>query len=208
MVRTVKPLRVEPKIGQFMGAPRLVQGLSVVPNLLLKLRERRPKRPAALTISRHEGHCGEEFSLLAQAVGDRYGVCIERSAAYLNWRYMANPLYRYELFTARRDGALVGYALFTQNGNRAMLVELFSMEDGAVVGHLVQHVVALLRQRGVDIVTAPMLASHPWLPLLRGLGFRAREARPVVVYVPPSAQVMRGLGEGLHFFVMQGDRDS
>jgi hypothetical protein len=208
MQRLVKPLRVEPTIGRFIAAPRLVQGLSVVPNFLLNVRDCRSNRRAALTVSRHEGKCGEEFSRLAQLVGDHYGVCIERSSGYLNWRYRANPLDCYELFTARRGDALVGYAFVTQHSNRAMLVELFGIEERAVVGYLVQHVVAFLRQRGVDTVTAPMLASHPWLPLLRDLGFRPREARPVVVYVPSSSPAMRGLGESLHFFVMQGDRDS
>lgn len=208
MFRLAKPLRVDGAVAKVVKVPRVARGLSAVPNFMLELRERRPQPRGAVTISLHQGDCGEEFSTLACKIGSHYGVCMQRSAAYLNWRYLANPLYRYELLVARRDDILLGYACFAQDGAKATLADLFGIQDATLIGGLVAEVAALLRKRGVVTVTAPLFESHPWLALLQNLGFRRREAKPVVWYAPTSSPSLRSAVEGLNWYCMQGDRDS
>lgn len=70
---------------------------------MLALGDRWPRRNG-LSVSLHDGRFGEEFSDLARKVGNRCGACVQRTADYLNWRYLANPLYSYEVLAARRDG--------------------------------------------------------------------------------------------------------
>jgi hypothetical protein len=206
MLRLSKPLRVDREVRKFVKKPAVVRGLSLVGNLFLELRDRIPRNRNTLTISLHEGNCGEEFSRLAQEVNGQYGVCVERSAAYLNWRYLANPLYNYELLTIRHEGMLLAYAIFTHGCEDTILVELFGIGNPSVIANLVYGVVALLRERGLVTVSLPIWESHPWVPLLRCLGFQVREASPVITY--PYSQSTRSRFEGLDWFLMHGDRDS
>jgi hypothetical protein len=208
MLRLARPLRVDRHIRRFIPSPVVARGLRGVGNLLLGLNSWRSPGDGTLTISLHRGECTEEFSVLSREVGERYGICIQRSAAYLNWRYVTNPLYRYELLTARRAGVLVAYVIFTQTGEDATLVDLFGIDEAAVIISLVERVMELLRERGVMTVSAPMFETHPWIPLLQRVGFRVREASPVVVYVPASSSSQGCMFDGAKWFFMHGDRDS
>jgi hypothetical protein len=174
---------------------------------MLRFFHHRPRAHRTSAIALHTGACGEEFSVIARELGGQYGVCTQRSAEYLNWRYQFDPLGRYELLTARRAGTLVAYAIFTQTGEDARLVDLFGVSD-EVICDLVDEAVFLLRKRGVVLVSAPILGSHPWVPLLHRRGFSTREAEPVVIYAPRYAPLSRHTAKRLHWFFMHGDRDS
>jgi hypothetical protein len=203
MVRLAKPLRVDGKIREYFKTPFVARGLSAAGNLLLALIDRRPKESESVTIGLQQGSCGEEFSALARQVGRCYGVCVQRSAEYLNWRYLAHAYRRYELLTARRDGELLAYAFFSQSGDDATLADLFGVQDPTVISALVRRLVVLLRERGMMSVSAPMIESHPWIPLLRSQGFIVREAKPMIVYPTRTS----GYG-AMSWFFMHGDRDS
>lgn len=206
MLRLAKLLRVDRKVREKIRVLPLARGLSIAGNVLLRLAHRRPESDGGLTVTLHAGQCGEEFSVLAREIGGRYGVCVQRSAAYLNWRYLANPLYHYEIVTARRDDVLVAYAVFTHAGDDAMLVDVFGIDDPGVVSSLLDAVTVLLRTRGVMTISAPMLESHPWVSLVQRLGFSAREATPVVLYPHPRSPTTNVPGD-IGWFLMHGDRD-
>ncbi len=208
LVRLAKPLRANREIPKRVKVQVVARGLSALTNLLLALRDFRFVDGRNWASSVHEGLCGEEFSALARQIGSRYGVCIQRSAEYLNWRYLAHPLRRHEMLTARVQGALVAYAVFTQTGEDAALVDLFGTNDLEILKGLVADVVAILRKRGVVTVSAPLLASHPWVALLCRLGFRAREESPVVTYGPARPSATQSMVESHKWFLMQGDRES
>lgn len=208
MLRLAKPLRVDRKVSELVSNRTVARGLSAVGNLLLAFSTSPPKGSEALTISLHEGACGEEFSILDRHLVGQYGVRGQRSAEYLNWRYLANPLYHYELLTARRDNALLAYAVFTHMQEDATLVDLFGVNDPATLNALVNALISLLRERGVMTVSVSMVESHPWAALLRQLGFKERESVPIVVYGPPSSPVERRILSEKGWFLMQGDRDS
>jgi hypothetical protein len=204
MVRLALPLRADRKIAEKVKVLPVARGLSATANLLLRLRGPSRRGKSSAEISCQEESCGEEFSLLAKQVSECYGVCVERAADYLNWRFLAHLHSRHEMLTARREGDLVAYLIFTQTDEDASIVDLFGFEDTEVLGSLVAHAVDLLRQRGVFTVSASVLASHPRRALFESLGFRARESVPVLLY---------GAGKNLaganpSWFLMDGDRDS
>ncbi len=182
VVRLAKPLCAERQIRKLVKSRPLVRGLSAVADSWLAFRDRETQDGSECTIVPQAGACGEQFTALAEQVGTRYGVCVQRSAEYLNWRYRDHPFRRYEMLTARRDGALQGYAVFEQTAEDATLVDLFGLEEPEVLRSLIVHVVALLRERRAATVSAPLLASHPWVKLFTSLGFRSRESCPVVIY--------------------------
>jgi hypothetical protein len=180
--------------------------LSKLGNRILAWRDGAGEGAIGCTISLEAGPCGEEFTALARKMSASYGVCVERLADYLNWRYRSHPLRRYEILAARRDGTLVGYAVFLQEGEDAGIVDLFGIEEEAL-GSLVKRVVTIARKCGAIAVSASVLTSDPRRALLERLGFHARESRPVVVYLPRQLATS-DRNVGLTWSLMDGDRES
>lgn len=208
LIRFARTVRSERKIKEMLRLPVLSDLIEVGYSLCSTFTDCGVKDKRVLTISNHKGHCGEEFSTLARDVGSRYGTCVQRSAEYLNWRYVTNPLSRYELITARVDGRLAGFAAFTHSGASATLVDLFGIDDVSVINSLVNVTVNLLRKRGVVTLNAPLLALHPWVPMLKHMGFVAREAKPVILYSRPLAAPCGKKSPTDRWHLMEGDRDS
>jgi hypothetical protein len=154
----------------------------------------------------HSGTLGEEFTNLYRQHATRNVVMVERSVAYLNWRYLANPIYRHEVITARQAGRLVGYAVFRHEGTTMTLVDLLAGIRGEMVAELIRGAVALAWQRGFDGVGMSLLASSAWVQCLRQAGFKQREATPVVVYGGKVAPAK--IGDERDWFLLDGDRDS
>lgn len=204
IVRLAKPLRVDRKVAQKVKSGALAVGLSSVGNLALRLKGPSLSKGAA-SISLHEGECGDEFTELAQRVSKSCGVCVERSAEYLNWRYLKHPFRRHEIFTARQEGKLVAYLVLTENGEDASIVMLFGQDEQKVLRDLIASVVATLRKRGVMTVSAPITGSHPWARMFEAMGFRRREACPLVLIGPQGGQ---GASDRTTWLFMDGDRDS
>ena len=61
---------------------------------------------------------GADFDLLFERVRRRYGLLVERSAAYLRWRYLECPAPRPELIAAYRGGQLSGWIVTSRMENR------------------------------------------------------------------------------------------
>src|SRR5262249_46216055 len=101
MQRFAKPLKVDRQGEAGVGNRILARGLTAAANKLLALR--RPPRGdnQNIVIAVHQGGFTDEFSRLDARVEPQYKVRSQRTAAYLNWRYRDNPLYRYEVVTAR-----------------------------------------------------------------------------------------------------------
>ena len=207
MVRMAKPLRTARQIGERVKLRPLARGLSAAADRWLALRDRSMKKSSECAIGVHEDVCGEEFTALAERLGARYGVCVQRTAEYLNWRYRAHPHRRYEILAARRNGVLVGYAVFTRTEEDATIVDLMAEGDRELIGDLVSQVVARMKEQRVATVSAPLLASHPWVRLFASLGFYPRESSPVVA-LTTLRPVKSVAGKDQGWFLMEGDRES
>jgi hypothetical protein len=149
--------------------------------------------------------CDSAYDELDRANPRRFR--LERSAAYLNWRYRANPLVRHELVAARREGELQGYAVFSHEGPHAVLSDLVARED-RVTRFLLDGVADLLRARGAVTLSAPALASHPLIPHLLRCGFRAREGSPAILYRRPRPEASAEPDTSAEWPLLYGDRDS
>jgi hypothetical protein len=206
-VRFAKPLRVNRKVAEVLGEGGLTRALNASGNAFLAFQDSRRQAAKGHTVAMHEGCFGEEFTALYESVARHYTVCVQRTATYLNWRYLNNPLRRYEVVTVRRAGDLLAYAIFTQSDQDAMLVDLFGAEDATVMEGLLVTVIAMLRQRQVISLTAPLLNTHPLIPLLKRFGFFPREHAPVVVYMPPHRRFEGVVDQGKNWFLTRGDRD-
>jgi hypothetical protein len=206
MVRWSKPLRAERKVGELVKSSALARILAAPINKLLEWKDIATASNGGWTIAQHRGDCGEEFTGLAHTVGSRYGACVERSAEYLNWRYLRHPGAYHEILTARWGEELKGYVVFSHTETDGKIVDLFGFSNTAMWTALVSHVVALLREREIITVSVPSLATSPWRELLKGWGFRPREAFPVVVYAP--GRMAASAEDAASWFLMDGDRES
>jgi hypothetical protein len=131
---------------------------------------------------------------------------VERSADYLNWRYLANPVHRHEVLTAREADRLVGYAIFTQGDHVMTLVDLFAERDTGAIAALIGGAVGLAWRRGLDAVSISLWQSSAWIPSVKQAGFRERDPHPVVVHASPEA--WPEIGDAREWLLLDGDRDS
>jgi len=207
MVRWAKPLRANRKIGNLVRSPALAGLLAAPINELLKWKDFASLQNVGWTIVDQEGICKEEFTHLAHSVGSCYGSCVERSAEYLNWRYLRHPLVHHELLAARHGGELRGYVVFSHTNEDAKIVDLFGFSDTAMWTALVARVVELLRNRGVVTLSISALVPSPWSGLLKHWGFRPRESSPLVVCAAGTGAAP-SQDSGDPWFLMDGDRES
>lgn len=203
--RLVRPLRVSHRLRQRGGVWLGVAGKLV--DVALGWAARPPRSAGGLAVALHAGRCGEEFSALARRVRVAHGICGERSAEYLNWRYLDTPLGRHELLTARSDGTLMGYVAMTREERVATLVDVFSVADEAVSSALLRHAVARLWTQGVADVRVAVVAPNPWVARLTRIGFRPRGESPVVVHGLPGAALDATVLQHSTWFLTHGDRD-
>ena len=207
MLRLAKPLRVDRKVKEMIQSPSVQRLVSSGGNGFLKLARARIKTDDTLEVAIQQGPCGEEFTMLAQEQRGKFGICLQRSAGYLNWRYVWNPLAHHEIVTARRAGRLVGYAVWTQTEEDASIVDLFGEKDPGMVRCLVAEITLMAQKRGVMTLSVSINEGHPWYSLFSEMGFRLRESFPIIVI--PSKNFPYKIDPQLSgWYLMQGDRDS
>jgi len=209
MQRLAYPLRVNHKVQALPLPSVLRRGLSATGNVLLNLRAQRRRPAGQLEFSLLSGRCGPEFSGLATLYGADHHFCIQRTADYLNWRFLDNPFQRYEILTALDHGRLVAYAVLTPDHDHPAIVDLFGpvQPDGAAAVAIAA--VALARERGAAALSVILLDSHPWLPALVERGFRPRDTRPVIVYTSRAQQSADHLLPPREpWLLTEGDRDA
>jgi len=201
-VRMVKPLRAD-RIARVLPIPMLSRPVTAAANLALALRDGFFSDPQGLDFCLEDSACTSEYTELANEVGASLGACTMRTAEYLNWRYRQHPRMKYEFLTTRRGKELLAYCVFTLSAREVTIAELFGdKDDDQVMIGLLQKLVMLLRSRGVVTVSTPLLSWDPRTPLLRKLGFWAREAVPVMFFGREATV------SGPQMLLMHGDRES
>lgn len=208
LIRMARLLRADRVVAQSYGHPGLARGAALLGNLWLALSIGVKSIDRTISVQSHVGSFTAEFTDLAEVAGSQYGACTNRSADYLNWRFLENPHNRYECLVARKSGRLCGYLLFTWNAEDAILIDLFGIKQESILDSLLSTLAKELRRRGVMTISAPVVEGHPWRGLLMRAGYRDREHSPFVTCPGTGtlAQGFEGPRGAWHF--MHGDRDS
>jgi hypothetical protein len=203
MVRHAKPIRVDRQITGRVPVQAVAQGLSSLANLGLKWRDRLSKQ-SGCDIAIETGPWGEEFTVIGKNGTRRIGVCVARTAAYLNWRYRTHPQTQYEMLTARQDGELRGYLIQHRDSENCTIDDLLAPDD-STGRDLLAHTTSLAHERIVHTISAPWLSTHPGRQLLEKCGFRARESQQVVLLKFPLSS---SAGTGGAWHLSNGDWDN
>ncbi len=132
---------------------------------------------SALELQRLE-RFDERVETLFDAVCPASGLVGERSAAWLNWRYVDNPSNRQECFGLVRGGALAGYLVAEFVDGNAYLVDHLAATRGDLAT-LLRAFTTLAWTREMEEATAMHFEHHPVVPLLTELGYeRPRGSKP------------------------------
>jgi len=200
-VRLIRPLRAGKIVARIIPFSWLARPLAMVIDQLSAIAAHRPRGAVGLDFHVEGTPFASEYDDLAARVGSAWGDCTLRSAAYLNWRYRQHPYSSFEVVSARRQGELLAYCVLTTSAEGALIVDLFGIPDAAVVASLVRHVIRMLRLRGLDAISLPILAAKNWVRLLEQIGFWRRELSSVV-------GCGTRIGNAQQLFLLHGDRES
>jgi hypothetical protein len=201
MVRHAKPLRVDKHVTQRVPVPAVAKGISTVANAALRLQDVASQRHEC-AIALEAGPCGHEFTAIGKEWSRNVGICVARTAEYLNWRYAKHPQTRYEMLSARKNGELRGYLVLHMDQENCTVDDLVASDD-SVAGALLAEVTVRARERGAHTVSAPWLSSSSTRPL-ETRGFRPRESQPVVLLNLP----LQDNAPTTHWHLSNGDWDN
>jgi hypothetical protein len=143
----------------------------------------------------------------------RTGLVGERSAEWLNWRYVDNPSRRQQCFGWMRDGELAGYLVVEFREGHAWLVDHMAADED-VRRALLHGFTAAAHAEGLEEVTALQFEHDPAVRPLLSLGYRrARGELPFRARFPFIVRTCRAdaPGEDLdmaRWRLADGDRDA
>jgi hypothetical protein len=133
-----------------------------------------------------------------------------RSAAYLNWRYRKNVMWRHEVLCARRGGSLVGYAVarLDDAAQSITLAEIAPIQDAEAHRALLVAALRLARECGAAVLATHGLTDSPVTRVFRELGFTARPKTggSVSCLASPSNALGELLDQGSSWWMIEGDR--
>lgn len=200
MVRLAKPLRLDRRLQTLNGPAVLTRPVAGLGNLLLRLSDLR-LGSAGAKMEIHRGECGKEFTSIWNRTEANRGSGVQRTAEYLNWRYLRHPEMKFQILTARKGGVLQGYLVFSRNGENAEITDWFAPEQPKLLVGMIGELVRRMRRERVITLSAFVQEADPQLPLLKAMGFWPRETSAVMLMGLP-AEVQQ------NWFLMYGDRDS
>ena len=135
-------------------------GLAIPLNLLKWLRDLLPSLEGMRTMTTERVECfGEDIDHLWSRLAPHFPVIVERSAAYLNWKFTEQPDMKYDIFVARRGQTVCGYVI-TRTGippeaRVGIIADLFAAPDDHIaIRRLLVDATQHLRRAGVNGIIA------------------------------------------------------
>lgn len=205
MVRYAKLLKVDSKLEERWG--RNFTWLSKIINPVMKFTSPEIFRRRKYEFSITKDGFGEEFDSFFDEIKGNYPVLGVRSAKYLNWRYIENPLYNVETIILRESNHIVGYIIFlTEDGVVHIKDSLYINDEVGI--ELLSDLIIELRNRDVYSISISLLNTNPFINILRRLGFSLRpDASSVIIHANASFKLAHTVMDGRKWFMTVGDRD-
>jgi hypothetical protein len=180
--RYVVLARTAPWLQERFGLPA---GIALLCGSVLDLALRAGWRhPRGVDIAEHLGAFGDEFTELDAIVGANSRVVRgSRSAKELTWLYRQEPLRTYQILTARREGELIGWAVYSVTDSKLDLVDWLDVSGTRAFKGLLAAVAARGTRTGKLRWQTLATTQTPTSTVLRRMGFHRREqACSVVAY--------------------------
>jgi hypothetical protein len=187
------------------GGPMVQVPLAIAANLWLRASAVANRRPKGIEIEIHEGPFGAEFSSLDEELAKSEAGSLRgrRHADDLNWRFRRHPARAYRVVTARREGNLLGYAVYRCGREKARLFDMASMSDPIHLA-LLRRVAEEARAENASSIDLLTVSSTRDGSLAVRAGYAHREeAERVVTYASASGRAL--LSRALHWNLRASD---
>jgi hypothetical protein len=153
---------------------------------------------------------GAELDAFWEKNRAEYDILVEKSAEYLNWKYLRQPDIRYRLFIAKKDGAAAGFMVARQFGpgelEFGIIAELFTgRADADTRKALLRHAEELFRGRVNYIECAASVREFG--ETFRSAGYIACEKVAPMFSCAESLADVRATAASGTWFLSRGDHD-
>lgn len=197
-------------------APAVSAALAGALQAYSRLRRRRACGYRASVLPAAEAPLDEIAALWARNK-ERYGISVDRTAAYLKWRVNDDPHLRHEYLVMRGEGGLLGYAVFFVQGDTLHVVDVLVDEARTdLFRHLLAAVVRHGQGLGLGRVQCLALRHSRLLPrLLRSAGFvdtavlspathlRRTSPRHFFLYIPEELRDDSGVTDPVDWYITE-----
>lgn len=135
----------------------------------------------------------------------------EQTAAYLAWRYERATTAKYRMFGVfpPEDGRLLAFAVYTTDGRKAAVCDLFGEHLETSAEPLLLHLSEHLRSQGLESVSLSYVGSAAFGAQLLSVGFLPRRGRrPLVVHAGDLGESLRArVLDPTNWFMLEGELD-
>lgn len=208
-----KPLRSEYKLREYLKYSLPTKAAAFVVDHALRFTsvERKYARSAGCRVEIVSSF-DARFDDLWQAASREFGIIGERNAAYLNWRYAANPDAAYRAFClVDRTNRLLGYIVYYDEQGMALISD-FLYADPAVFDSLLAEFIRHLRAEPLNAICCRQyFGTHTVTDSLRKFGFSRRQCdRPLYVYLAKGSadSDLAGVLDRDNWFLTKADSDT
>ena len=172
-----KTLKIGPKIDHHINIPMLSRMVSIFLDRALWLIDIIKLFPRAKgTDIEILSECDERFNSLWEKGKSSYHIIGERSASYLNWRFIRHNKNQNRIFCIKNktDHSLKGYIIFNVKDNIATIVDLFTINEKNILTYLLLKFSFLMRKQHVNVVQTSFLGSVSFKKYLKKAMFIER----------------------------------
>jgi hypothetical protein len=139
-------------------------------------------------------------------------IMVVKDRKYLNWRYVAKPRNKYNIFIAKRQDDIVGYIVFyleKNNRYRGLIIDLLTIPGEDYVGEaLVSNAVARFKAEEASIIYCWMLRDTPYYRIFKKLGFMHRPSPSFCICIFDQNLSKEFMTNPSNWYFVAGDNDS
>lgn len=181
LIRYSRPLRSEKYLDR-VSLPKFFSArVKGVANFLLSAPWRFARHRENCAIGVEPCEFGTEFDELARRALDPSVLSIERTSAYLRWRYQRHYYLRHHLVSVRVNGKLMAYAIFVVEEGIAQIVDISGEPSEEFFRDLLLGTCSAAHELGADAVSCPLMSTDRRISKLVRLWFRPRQ-RSIVIF--------------------------
>ena len=208
--RYVKPLKTGYLIQRFVKVAPLGRLLGVFADFFLRLFSKE-----TFYFSTHglkieaTSSCGSDFDEFWKQFSRKYSTMImtEKTASYLNWKYLQSPKANRKIFCAKKNNEIQGFIVLEAGERSGYIVDVAALSDEAL-SVLTAYAIKYFRRLNKDSVVFICLENNMFLKVFKSFGLVAREEKShFYIYVDEALEQKEFFRDSRNWFITIGDCD-
>lgn len=209
MARFVKMLRADYKLKEYLRNTYISALFFNISNFIhfLFSKETYHKKPHGLHIEMPQAF-DERFDALWEKTKTASRVIGERTAKFLNWRYIQFPAKNYRIFTLKTgEEAIIGYIVFHIKDNFCYILDVLCLDFGFHFNFLLLEFIKYMRKERVYSISISCVRSKLLSAKLKKCGFHFRQEEEKIVVAYNDPQLKHFLEQEENWYLFEGDND-